>query len=196
MHDIVNFKECTRPWDDDRYLNSFLQEDPLLHNFFEDDEYEEGYNVLADDDELRRIWSGTEKMNIDDQSDLETMAPACNSPLEDGSKQFDYALATHSISEVPLVKGTVSSSDLSNGGTSFSYTHNKPLQNFSAKISETEIMNVNRSYFGSYSSFGIHREMISDKVCLFRGPVQTFVCVGLWFTLCDPIISLMNFISS
>lgn len=168
MHDIVNFEECTRPWDDDKYLNSFLQEDPLLHNFFEDDECEEDYNVLADDDELMRIWSSTEKIKIDDGSDSETMAPACNSSLENGSKQIVYASATHSTSKIPLDKDKVSSCNLSNGSPSFRNPNNKPLRNSSAKISENEIVKVNRSYFGSYSSFGIHREMISDKVCLYR----------------------------
>ncbi|XXG41195.1 hypothetical protein AAC387_Pa01g1713 [Persea americana] len=31
-------------------------------------------------------------------------------------------------------------------------------------VSAKEIKNVNESYFGAYSSFGIHREMLSDKV--------------------------------
>lgn len=168
MHDIVNFEERILPWDDDKYLNSFLQEDPLLHSFFDDDECEEDYNVIADDDELVRIWK-TEKIKIDDESDLEKMAPACNSSLKDGSKQIVYdASATHSSLEVPSDNVTVSSCNLSNGGPSFGNPNNKPLRDFPAKISDTEILNVNRSYFGSYSSFGIHREMISDKVCISR----------------------------
>lgn len=164
LHDIVNFEERILPWDDDKYLNSFLQEDPLLHSFFDDDECEEDYNVIADDDELVRIWK-TEKIKIDDESDLEKMAPACNSSLKDGSKQIVYdASATHSSLEVPSDNVTFSSCNLSNGGPSFGNPNNKPLRDFPAKISDTEILNVNRSYFGSYSSFGIHREMISDKV--------------------------------
>lgn len=164
LHEIVSFEKSTRPWDDDKYLKSFLQDDPLLHNFAEDDEFEEDYNVLADDEELVRIWSSTEKIKIDDESDFETMASACNSSLEDGSKQIIYASATSSNSKVPVDKVLVSSCNLSNGGLSFSNPNKQHLRNFSTKISENEIMNVNRSYFGSYSSFGIHREMISDKV--------------------------------
>lgn len=164
LHDVVNFEERICPWDDDKYLNSFLQDDPLLHSFFEDDECEVDYNVIADDDELVRIWN-TEKIKIDDESDLETMAPACNSSLKDGSKQIVYdASATCSTSEVPSDKLTVSSCNLSNDGPSFGNPNKKPLRNFPAMISDNEILNVNRSYFGSYSSFGIHREMISDKV--------------------------------
>ncbi|KAL8154873.1 hypothetical protein AgCh_000282 [Apium graveolens] len=162
-HDIVNFEERILPWDDDKYLNSFLPEDPLLHNFFEDDECEEDYNVIADDDELVRIWN-TEKLKIDDESDLKTVAPACNTSLKDGSKQSVCASATHSTLEVPSEKVPVSSCNSSNGRLSFGNPNNKPLRISPAKISENEIFNVNRSYFGSYSSFGIHREMISDKV--------------------------------
>lgn len=33
-----------------------------------------------------------------------------------------------------------------------------------AKVEASEIKIVNKNYFGLYSSFGIHREMISDKV--------------------------------
>jgi protein arginine N-methyltransferase 3 len=31
-------------------------------------------------------------------------------------------------------------------------------------VAESKIQNTNKNYFGSYSSFGIHREMLSDKV--------------------------------
>ncbi|CAA0838877.1 Probable protein arginine N-methyltransferase 3 [Striga hermonthica] len=34
----------------------------------------------------------------------------------------------------------------------------------SIKIASDQIKNINKSYFNSYGSFGIHREMISDKV--------------------------------
>ncbi|KAL8235178.1 hypothetical protein R6Q59_021278 [Mikania micrantha] len=40
----------------------------------------------------------------------------------------------------------------------------KQLSNSSLSAVNHEIMTVNKDYFGSYSSFGIHREMISDKV--------------------------------
>ena len=43
----------------------------------------------------------------------------------------------------------------------------KHLEICSAKAAVTnEIKNVNKNYFGSYSSFAIHREMISDKVSI------------------------------
>lgn len=153
-----------------------------MHNFFEDDECEEDYNVIADDDELVRIWN-TEKLKIDDESDLETVAPACNTSSKDRSKQSVCASATHSTLEVPSDKVTVSSCYSSNGGPSFGNPNKKPLRNSPAKISENEILNVNRSYFGSYSSFGIHREMISDKVCLSKN-----LCYSR-FTLCDSVLA-------
>ncbi|KAL2613108.1 hypothetical protein R1flu_024800 [Riccia fluitans] len=33
-----------------------------------------------------------------------------------------------------------------------------------ASVADKEKLNINRSYFGSYSGFGIHREMLADKV--------------------------------
>lgn len=40
-----------------------------------------------------------------------------------------------------------------------------------------ERKDVDEDYFGSYSSFGIHREMLSDKVCYSRvGKLLVVVC--------------------
>lgn len=35
-----------------------------------------------------------------------------------------------------------------------------------AEVAKKEARNVNKDYFGSYSAFGIHREMLSDKVSI------------------------------
>lgn len=40
----------------------------------------------------------------------------------------------------------------------------KKLRVSFAKVAEREMRNANRDYFGSYSAFGIHREMLSDRV--------------------------------
>lgn len=43
----------------------------------------------------------------------------------------------------------------------------KKANNSSLNAVDRQIMIVNKDYFGSYSSFGIHKEMISDKVLLY-----------------------------
>lgn len=40
----------------------------------------------------------------------------------------------------------------------------KQLRVSVANVAAREIMKVNENYFGAYGSFGIHREMLSDKV--------------------------------
>lgn len=40
----------------------------------------------------------------------------------------------------------------------------KDLKVTFAQVAEKEMRNANKDYFGSYSGFGIHREMLSDKV--------------------------------
>lgn len=40
----------------------------------------------------------------------------------------------------------------------------KDLKVTFAEVAKREARNVNKDYFGSYSAFGIHREMLSDKV--------------------------------
>lgn len=51
----------------------------------------------------------------------------------------------------------------------------------SARVVADKIQNVNKNYFGSYSSFGIHREMISDKVFKLFSYVcmHIFLCVHI-----------------
>ena len=52
-----------------------------------------------------------------------------------------------------------------------------------ASFAAREINNVNENYFGAYGSFGIHREMISDKVlrfsktCTFRNLYVMLNCI-------------------
>lgn len=42
-------------------------------------------------------------------------------------------------------------------------TNEKQLRTYKLKFASNNVKIVNEDYFGSYSSFGIHREMISDK---------------------------------
>lgn len=50
----------------------------------------------------------------------------------------------------------------------------------SSKVVADKIQNVNKNYFGSYSSFGIHREMISDKVF----ELFSYICMHIFMYIC------------
>lgn len=55
----------------------------------------------------------------------------------------------------------------SNGAPSRGLSTNKDKKDLKvtfAEVARRELRNMNEDYFGSYSAFGIHREMLSDKV--------------------------------
>ncbi|CAM8878827.1 unnamed protein product [Rhodiola kirilowii] len=92
------------PWDDDMYLSPFMQDDPLLYVFGED---EDDVDYPEDEDKEELI------------------------------KEIEHLKVADIVDELD------SRSHLQNAVTN-------------------EISNANRSYFGGYSSFVIHREMISE----------------------------------
>nr|XP_043624444.1 probable protein arginine N-methyltransferase 3 [Erigeron canadensis] len=136
LHEPSAIEFANLPWDNDMYLKPYMEEDHLLYSFDEDEE-------IDDDDDMVRSIDGLENMNIDDKTDLE--AYAINSKLLESCKE-------DSVNEV-------SSISKNNGASS-----DRKSRSSSVNVAEREIMIVNKDYFGSYSSFGIHKEMISDKV--------------------------------
>ncbi|KAI3814805.1 hypothetical protein L1987_14450 [Smallanthus sonchifolius] len=106
------------------------------HLLYSFDEDEE-----VDDDDVVRNLDGVEKMCIDDTADLESYVSNCK--LEND------------------VNGATSSSISVNNGVS---SDEKKSNSLFVNAVNRGIMIVNKNYFGSYSSFGIHKEMISDKV--------------------------------
>lgn len=165
LHEIVSFDETRLPWDDEKYLNPFMQEDPLLYSFTEDDECEDDFNKSADKEELMRVLSTFEMINVDYENDLE-MFPSDFSSLENGLKEVVASAPDSNLgTEIPLEKVMLGSCNTNNAGLSGTKIKDLQLRVSSLKIVENEIIKVNKSYFGSYGSFGIHREMISDKVC-------------------------------
>ncbi|KAJ0531102.1 putative methyltransferase transcription factor C2H2 family [Helianthus annuus] len=137
LHEPSGFENSNLPWDNDMYLKPYMEEDNLLYSFDEDEEVDD------DDDTVRNI-DGFEKMSIDDETDLESYASDLN--LLKSCKENE-------------VKGGTSVS-ATNGESS----DDKRSNNSFVKAPNRDIMIVNKDYFGSYSSFGIHKEMISDKV--------------------------------
>ncbi|KAL0429454.1 UNVERIFIED_CONTAM: putative protein arginine N-methyltransferase 3 [Sesamum radiatum] len=149
------------PWDDEKYLNPFLQDDALLYSFDEDDEYEDEDAVPVDSEELAIHLSQFEHINIDDEGTSDRYASELMQPSANGAKEVQFTvneITNHVKSSGRLVENGVST--VTNGISSFRNTETIG----SSKIAANEITNINKKYFGSYSSFGIHRDMISDKV--------------------------------
>lgn len=117
--------------------------DMYLKPFMEDDSLLYSFDEEYEGDDDMNL-DNFEKMSIDDETDLETYAT--NFELLKSCKE-------NSVEEV-------ASSSANNGASS----DVKKAKSFSVNGVDREIMIVNKDYFGSYSSFGIHKEMISDKV--------------------------------
>ncbi|GFP93253.1 probable protein arginine n-methyltransferase 3 [Phtheirospermum japonicum] len=153
FHKAVNFDGSSFPWDDDRYLNPFLQDDSLLYSFGEDDD-EEGDTMCIDKDEMASYMSQFEHIDIHDEG----RAPMLENPCENGEK--DDVLLSFDDNDTSAAK-TLEGVTVDNTSRN---RRNKTYDAPSLKIAANEIKNINKNYFNSYSSFGIHRDMISDKV--------------------------------
>lgn len=153
MHEVASFDNGKLPWNDDEFLKPFLNEDALLYSFDEDDEGEDDMdNMPIDKEELIK---DLEQISIDeDDFTLET----------EENKPTAFSLSggkSTSLTNTTLSNGVVSAE----GGVS-SYKNNHDLDSslYIAKVAANKIKDVNKNYFGGYSSYGIHRDMISDKV--------------------------------
>lgn len=185
-------KGTVAAWKDDKFLTPFLENDPLLYSFDdegEDDDVEE-LNAAEKTTALRELLEGS---STDLKALAETSVStgsAGASDLADITKVFlslDEGIREELASpvDVPDVAADSSSgSSLQDDGTpdgegnqkgsvkSCNGTEprvskkrdKKDLKVTFAEVAKREARNVNKDYFGSYSTFGIHREMLSDKV--------------------------------
>jgi protein arginine N-methyltransferase 3 len=173
-------------WDDDRYLKPFMEDDSLLYSFGEDEEDEDGddYSASIDKDELMRDLKNFEEIYISDDNTGETILYKADNCGKNGRKGAASAsngcLNIESSSEKVIGNGMDSRECVSLSGRKLKDTH---LRGSFPTIIAKDIKNVNEHYFGAYSSFGIHREMISDKVRTlslgFPGEVKIYSCQKL-----------------
>ncbi|KAF3781198.1 putative protein arginine N-methyltransferase 3 [Nymphaea thermarum] len=154
------------PWQADKYLQPFMKEDALLHSFAEDDVSEDDSQLDVDREEWIREIANIEALakcsiNGDDYiSNLVQVDISCDTKdaMEDSAaRDGSSCLANHL--------------DVAVGDGAFSACTNvtekprsKNLRVSSANVAARKIRSVNENYFGSYGSFVIHREMLSDKV--------------------------------
>ncbi|KAL6548558.1 Protein arginine N-methyltransferase 3 [Orobanche gracilis] len=146
FHETVIFYGSTFPWDDDKYLNPFLQDDSLLYSFGEDDEDEEEDTMSVDKEELASYMSQFEHIDMHDEGASEISASELVIPCENGRKDAVLYFDKDISAAKPLEGVTVDNTSIPSGGQT------------------NKIKDINKNYFNSYSSFGIHKDMISDKV--------------------------------
>ncbi|VAH43317.1 unnamed protein product [Triticum turgidum subsp. durum] len=132
------------PWAEDSYLKPFMEDDSLLHSLsIFDDEDDEDCEMPVETGECSAgngrscELQGNGLNTIDDCSDI--------------SARFEKAVTTESNGG-------------DNNGTLSEEQTDRQLKITRASVTAKEIKKVDDNYFGSYSSFDIHREMLGDKV--------------------------------
>lgn len=152
LHETFSFSSKF-PWEDDIYLQPYLQEDPLLYNFAEDcDDDEDSTSVNRMKDLIK-----FEDIHIDDDKELQSQLLEMRTK-EIASTTMSYSNLGNCPDEVEVNGVDVKEND------SDRISMDESSRVSLAKVTANSIRSIDESYFGSYSSFGIHREMISDKV--------------------------------
>ncbi|XP_015947041.1 probable protein arginine N-methyltransferase 3 [Arachis duranensis] len=159
LHDAIDLSDIKIKWDDDRYLKPFMQDDSLLYSFVD---YEDG--------EDEQIPPMDEDLMMDLKNSIDTL-DLKNVVVTDGVHDTSSSQKVASVPNDHLNQASSSDKELVNGKNSRAYVPSIDeareeglLLAKSQNHMEKQIKMVNESYFGSYSSYGIHREMLSDKV--------------------------------
>ncbi|KAL0900307.1 hypothetical protein Bca101_084268 [Brassica carinata] len=139
-------KDVNFPWDEEKYLKPFWQEDSLLYSFADDEEEEDEVEALDREDLIEDLRKLGDLSIVDDEAIGE-------SSVSNNGKCKDVSL----ISNCDDLKQSCADGLIVNG-------KDKEARVCDGRLVGRNIRKVNENYFGSYSSFGIHREMISDKV--------------------------------
>ncbi|XP_022991200.1 probable protein arginine N-methyltransferase 3 [Cucurbita maxima] len=157
LHKTLNLSDVKAFWDDDKYLNPFRQDDPLLYSFAEDEEDDE---ISLINNDLQRN-AGTDGGNCNhDEMSRENLPFHPNQNKENGME--DCCSSLHGYLNAPSnleaeIENTVKTTEIVG-------LKDNQLKIARRNVDRMDIKNANVNYFDSYSSFGIHREMLSDKV--------------------------------
>ncbi|XAR54470.1 Histone-arginine N-methyltransferase [Bertholletia excelsa] len=162
LHEASSFKDTMLPWDNDKYLKPFMQDDPLLYSFAEDHDVEVEEENVTSVDKVEDLIN-FERICIDDDSSLGGELYNFQTQ-ENGRKEIPSTSNSCLNNKNPSQEAKISSADAEVACCADRKPKDKNLRVSFAKVVENDIKNVNKNYFGSYSSFAIHREMISDKV--------------------------------
>ncbi|KAK8643254.1 hypothetical protein V6N13_012558 [Hibiscus sabdariffa] len=159
LHQSFDTKDVKLLLDNDKYLNPFMQEDSLLYSFGGDEEDEDDCNTSFDKEEIVKDFGNVCIDDDDTGEDIELNAETYN-------KDRKMEVSNGHLSLVCSSKGiTDNGSDHGQSVRSLeSLPKDKQSRVYVADVVGKDIKKVNDGYFGSYSSFGIHRDMISDKI--------------------------------
>lgn len=165
LHDVVDINKIKTLWSDDRYLIPFMQDDSLLYSFGECDEEGEDEQITPIDEDLINDLMNIDENIRDGQGVLNKVV------VDDDKHNAGRRIKIAPVSSDHLNRASSSNKELNNGKDSRGHAscsdkdpEERHLMVNSQNHIAKHIKKVNESYFGSYSSFAIHREMLSDKV--------------------------------
>ncbi|GMI83307.1 protein arginine methyltransferase 3, ARABIDOPSIS THALIANA PROTEIN ARGININE METHYLTRANSFERASE 3 [Hibiscus trionum] len=161
LHQPVDTKDVRLLLVHDKYLNPFMQEDSLLYSFGGDEEDEDACNTSFDKEEIVKDFGNVCIDDDDTVEDIELNAETYNkdrkTDMAGSNGHLSLACSSKGITDTGLDYGqSVNSLE--------SHPKDKGSRVYFADVVKKDIKRVNDSYFGSYSAFGIHRDMISDKI--------------------------------
>jgi protein arginine N-methyltransferase 3 len=148
LHALENYRiEGKVPWKDDVYLKPFMEDDSLLHSLSMDDEEDEECGTSV---ERGQCSAGDGVLAEPLGNKLSTLPEGNGSDI---SARFEQEC-------------TIGSRQGEDRVSLAHETNDSQLKVARASVNAKAIKTVDDNYFGSYSSFGIHREMLGDKVTL------------------------------
>ncbi|XP_078438497.1 protein arginine methyltransferase 3 [Wolffia australiana] len=151
--------DSSMEWNDDIYLKPFMPDDALLESLFFDDNEEEISNIVDKQDLMRELMCGESISRIDNIDEAMGFLSFDDDPVNVDEVKVDQATSGNGFTDSRVQETEIQGE----GKSQISFKEKRSGVHFS-NASARNIKTVNEDYFGSYSSFGIHREMISDKV--------------------------------
>ncbi|KAL3700084.1 hypothetical protein R1sor_018106 [Riccia sorocarpa] len=181
------------PWSGDKYLTPYLPNDPLLYSFDDSedediDDLDAAVKMTTTFEGKRGQMENSDTSNGSSAAELseslrelmlttdpEITAHATAILAEEISKGAEFRVEDEADDDIgdrvlwetpPETSGSSTAEDDGTSGTQGGgqLKKKKTYKVTFASVAEKEKLNINRSYFGSYSGFGIHREMLGDKV--------------------------------
>ncbi|TVU10780.1 hypothetical protein EJB05_44327 [Eragrostis curvula] len=132
------------PWEEDVYLKPFMEDDSLLHSLSIDDDDEEDCGTSIGG----QCSTGNGGFAEPCKNKLSATPEGNGSDI---SARFEQVCA-------------IGGAEAGSSGTLAQEQNDTQLKVARASVNAKAIKSVDDNYFGSYSSFGIHREMLGDKI--------------------------------
>ncbi|KAI4382947.1 hypothetical protein MLD38_008838 [Melastoma candidum] len=172
LHEATISEDVRQCLEGDSFLKPFLQKDPLLYSFNQDEEDDE-----EDGDDYSKFVI-KEEISQDCLNQIEGISFGDGNSGEEPPSECIVSAGRSQVNPTSHVGGTTCSRTNGCSAVGKSIANNLPADviltsrkedkqgknGVKKLVAANSVRSVNENYFGAYSSFGIHREMLSDKI--------------------------------